>query len=159
VTAGRIGRAHGVDGSFYLEHPSRALEVGATVTAGGTARRVERSAGTAARPLVRLSGVADRTDADALRGEDVLIDDEETPLDADEWLADDLVGCRVEGLGEVTKVVSAPSCDLLVVGESEILVPFVRDAVRSVDSASRRIEVDLEFLALAPPRPPREPRR
>ncbi len=159
MTAGRIGRAHGVDGSFYLEHPSRALEVGATVTAGGTARRVERSAGTAARPLVRLSGVADRTDADALRGEDVLIDDEETPLDADEWLADDLVGCRVEGLGEVTKVVSAPSCDLLVVGESEILVPFVRDAVRSVDSASRRIEVDLEFLALAPPRPPREPRR
>lgn len=160
MTAGRIGRPHGVDGSFYLEHPSRALEVGATVTAGGTARRVERSAGTAARPLVRLSGVADRTAADALRGEEVLVEEEEeTPLDPDEWLADDLVGCRVDGLGEVTRVVSAPSCDLLVVGESEILVPFVRDAVRSVDSASRRIEVDLKFLAIAPPRPPQEPRR
>jgi 16S rRNA processing protein RimM len=42
-----------------------------------------------------------------------------------------------------------PSCELLEVrresGE-ELLVPLVRDAVRSVDVEARRIDVDLEFL-------------
>ncbi len=121
------------------------------VTVGDSVRRIERSAGTPARPLVCLSGVGDRDAADALRGADVLVEEEEPSLDPDEWLADDLVGCSVDGLGEVLRVVAAPSCDLLVVGEAEILVPFVRDAVQSVDLASRRIEVDLEFLAIDPP--------
>ena len=157
MSAGRIGRPHGVDGSFYLERPLRALELGSTVTVGDTARRVERSAGTPARPLVSLSGVEDRDAAEALRGADVLIEEEEAPLDPDEWLADDLVGCHVDGLGEVVRVVPAPSCDLLVVGDSEILVPFVRDAVRNVDLATRRIEVDLDFLAIDSP--PGKPQR
>ncbi len=157
VAVGRIGRAHGVEGSFYLERPLRALEVGATVTVAGLGRQVERSAGTPARPLVRLSGVGDRDAAEALRGEDLLAEEEQATLDRDEWLAADLVGCRVDGLGEVLRVVAAPSCDLLVVGEAETLVPFVRDAVRSVDPASRRIEVDLEFLAIDPPSPAGEP--
>jgi 16S rRNA processing protein RimM len=103
--------------------------------------------------------VEDRDAAAALRGADVLIEEEEAPLDPDEWLTDDLVGCHVDGLGEVVRVVPAPSCDLLVVGDSEILVPFVRDAVRSVDLVSRRIEVDLDFLAIDPPPAVREPQQ
>jgi len=55
------------------------------------------------------------------------------------------------------RVVPAPSCDLLVVGDSEILVPFVRDAVRNVDLTTRRIEVDLDFLAIDSP--PGKPQR
>jgi 16S rRNA processing protein RimM len=43
-----------------------------------------------------------------------------------------------------------PSCEVLEVDRpdgSELLVPMVRDAIRSIDIAARRIDVNLEFLA------------
>jgi 16S rRNA processing protein RimM len=47
-----------------------------------------------------------------------------------------------------------PSCEVLEVkraaGGPALLVPLIKDAVRSVDVASRRIEVDLRFLGEAP---------
>jgi ribosomal 30S subunit maturation factor RimM len=43
-------------------------------------------------------------------------------------------------------MVAYPSCEVLVVGEH--LVPMVRDAIRRVDVAARRIEVDARFLGL-----------
>ena len=43
-----------------------------------------------------------------------------------------------------------PSCEALEVvragGGPDLLVPMVRDAIRSVDVAARRIDVDLAFL-------------
>jgi 16S rRNA processing protein RimM len=42
-----------------------------------------------------------------------------------------------------------PSCEALEVERDEgggLLVPMVRDAIRSVDMAARRIDVDLSFL-------------
>jgi len=42
-----------------------------------------------------------------------------------------------------------PSCEVLEVDRpdgSELLVPLVRDAIRSIDVAARRIDVDLRFL-------------
>jgi 16S rRNA processing protein RimM len=47
-------------------------------------------------------------------------------------------------VGVVERVLSLPSCEVLVVGD--LLVPLVGDAVREVDLAARRIDVDLEFL-------------
>jgi 16S rRNA processing protein RimM len=53
-------------------------------------------------------------------------------------------------VGRVRRMVALPSCEALAVerpgGEPELLVPLVRDAVRSVDVAARRIDVDLGFL-------------
>jgi 16S rRNA processing protein RimM len=147
VSAGRVGRAHGLDGSFYVEHPTEPLEQGTDVTVGGRAARVERRAGTADRPIVRVSGVADRNAAEALRGERILVDGGE--LAEGEYLTDDLVGCEVAGLGVVRRVIAAPSCDLLEVGDEGVLVPFISDAVKRVDTAARVIEVDSEFLDLA----------
>ena len=46
-------------------------------------------------------------------------------------------------------MVPLPSCEALEVarpGEPDLLVPMVRDAIRSVDVAGRRIEIDLSFL-------------
>ena len=57
-------------------------------------------------------------------------------------------GCEVPGLGSVRRVIAAPSCDLLEVGDDAVLVPFVSDAIRRVDTEARVIEVDREFLAL-----------
>ena len=145
VTVGRVGRPHGLDGSFWVEEAAHPLAAGTAVQVSGARRTVERRAGTDARPLVRLEGVEEREAAASLTGKLVLVQEREAPLAADEWLAGDLEGCVVEGLGRVTRVVGAPSCDLLELDDGT-LVPLVSDAVRSIDVESRRIEVDHRFL-------------
>lgn len=146
VAAGRVGRAHGLDGSFYVDHVSEPLDPGTEVTIDGRPARVERRAGTDDRPIVRLSGVDDRSAAEALRGHRILVDAGD--LSAGEYLSADLVGCEVRGLGVVRRVLNAPSCDLLEIGDDAILVPFISDAIRSVDTDARVIEVDTDFLNL-----------
>jgi 16S rRNA processing protein RimM len=146
VSAGRVGRAHGLDGSFYVEQLAEPLTLGTDVTVAGRTARVERRAGTDARPIVRLSGVGDRDAAEALRGERILVDGGD--LAEDEYLTADLVGCEVPGLGEVRRVIAGPSCDVLEVGDEGVLVPFISDAIRRVDTADRVIEVDSAFLDL-----------
>jgi 16S rRNA processing protein RimM len=141
-----VGRAHGLDGSFYVEQPAEPLPVGADVTVGGLSTRVERRAGTDDRPIVRLGGIGDRSAAEALRGESILVDGGD--LAEGEYLTADLVGCEIPGLGPVRRVIAAPSCDLLEVGDEGVLVPFISDAVRRVDTAARLIEVDAGFLGL-----------
>jgi 16S rRNA processing protein RimM len=148
VAVGRVGKAHGLDGSFYVDAASHPLPEGITLTVQDRPRRVTRRGGTDDRPLVRIEGVDDREAADAIRGEPLLAALDDAPLEEDEWLAEDLVGCEVPGLGEVTRVVGAPSCDLLEVGPDAVLVPLISDAVKAVDVEARRIDVDLEFLAL-----------
>ncbi|MEA2432000.1 MAG: rRNA processing protein RimM [Thermoleophilaceae bacterium] len=146
VSAGRVGRAHGLDGSFYVEQLAEPLTLGTDVTVAGRTARVERRAGTDARPIVRLSGVGDRDAAEALRGERILVDGGD--LAEDEYLTADLVGCEVPGLGDVRRVIAGPSCDVLEVGDEGVLVPFISDAIRRVDTADRVIEVDSAFLDL-----------
>ena len=148
VSAGRVGRAHGRDGSFYVDRPAHSLAEGTLVRVAGADRRVARRAGTDDRPLVRLEGVEDRDAASALRGEFLLLDISEAPLEEGEFIVSDLVGCRIEGLGYVERVLDGPSCDVLEVGEEGVLVPLVSDAVKRIDLEERIIEVDREFLGL-----------
>jgi 16S rRNA processing protein RimM len=140
VSAGVVGRAHGRDGSFYVERPDHDLAEGTRVRLGGEERTVERRAGRRDRPLVRVTGVDDPR---GLRGEPLLVDVE---LEGDEWLASELVGCRVEGLTTVTRVLEGPSCGVLELDDGT-LIPFVSDAIESVDVTSRTIRVDHEFLS------------
>jgi 16S rRNA processing protein RimM len=121
--AGRIGRAHGLDGSFYVTGANpRLLELGARVTVVrsetvGEAERVGkaepigergpalgergpveivRRAGTDKRPIVRLAGVAGREAAESLRGRTLTVADVDLPeLDDGEYWAHELEGCRV----------------------------------------------------------------
>jgi 16S rRNA processing protein RimM len=145
VTAGRVGRPHGLDGSFYVEGASHGLSTGTVLNLGGVEREVTRRAGTGDRPLIRLRGVTDRDAAAALRGQLLLISEDDSPLGDDEWLAADLEGCVVLGLGRVARVLGAPSCDLLEL-EDGTLVPLVSDVVRSIDVEGGRIEIDRDFL-------------
>ena len=148
VAVGRVGRPHGRDGAFYAEGAQHALGVGTEVTVAGVRREVERRAGTADRPIIRLSGIDGREAAAGLRGEALLLEESEAALGAGEWLVADLVGCRIEGLGEVRAVLPAPSCDVLEVGDGPTLVPLVSDAVHAVDLERRVIEIDRAFLGL-----------
>jgi 16S rRNA processing protein RimM len=142
VTAGRVGRAHGRDGSFYVEARDHPLGEGTAVVLAARTHTIERRAGSDERPLVRLSGLVDREAVTELRGELLLVEDE---LGEGEWLAADLVGCEVAALGTVRRLLDAPSCDLLELDDGT-LIPFVSDAIVSVDPAARRIEVRREFL-------------
>lgn len=148
LNAGRVGRPHGLDGSFYVEEATHALAEGTEVLIGETRSSVTRRAGSDARPLIRVDGVEDRDAAQALRGQSVQVPGGREELGPDEWYDDDLVGCRVMGLGEVRAVLHGPSCDVLEVGDKAVLVPLVRDAVRNIDLDRREIDVDLAFLDL-----------
>jgi 16S rRNA processing protein RimM len=139
VTAGRVGKPHGLDGSFYVDRPQHGLAEGTELVLAGGAHRVERRAGTQDRPLIRLAGV---DDPGSLRGELLLVEDE---LGEGEWLAADLVGLDVPGMGTVSRVIDAPSCTLLELGDGT-LIPFVADAIQSVDRETGEIRVNREFL-------------
>jgi 16S rRNA processing protein RimM len=142
VSAGQVGRAHGRDGSFYVEHPADELEAGIALVVAGRERRIERRGGTGERPLLRLEGIDDPESARALRGQTLLVEGE---LADDEWLASELVGCRVEGMGEVQRVVAGPSCSLLELDDGT-LVPFISDALETVDTRAHVIRANREFL-------------
>jgi 16S rRNA processing protein RimM len=132
VTAGRVGKAHGRDGSFYVDGADHDLALGTTVSLGDRALRVDRRAGTAERPLIHLAGL---DDARPFRGEVLLV---EAELEAGEWLASDLLGCTVPGRGHVLQVLDGPSCSVLEL-EDGSLVPFVSDAIESIEGGEIRV--------------------
>jgi 16S rRNA processing protein RimM len=164
LSAGRVGRAHGLDGSFYVTGPKpRLLILGATVTVEGRGAKIVRRAGTDEHPLIRLQGIEDRDAVEVLRGLELTVDFADAPeLEEGEWWAGELEGCEVfdgeRRVGTVLHMIELPSCEALQVrlgsqsqeegssGASELLVPMVRDAIRSVDSVARRIDVDMGFL-------------
>jgi 16S rRNA processing protein RimM len=155
LEAGRVGRPHGLDGSFHVTRPrAELIPRGAMVTVRGERREIVRRAGTDARPILRLAGCETREAAEALRGESLLVARAEAPaLGEDEWWPEELEGCRVRDgdrtVGLVAGVRALPSCEALEVTREdggELLVPLVRDAVRAVDVERREIDVDMSFL-------------
>jgi 16S rRNA processing protein RimM len=155
LDAGHVGRPHGLDGSFHVTQPrGELLLAGAAVTVAGERREIVRRAGTDARPIVRLEGCDGREAAEGLRGQALLVPRAELPeLGEEEWWPEQLVGCRVRdgerAIGVVAEVRPLPSCEALEVTRDdggELLVPLVRDAVRSVDVEARDIDVDMAFL-------------
>jgi len=155
LVAGIVGRPHGLDGSFRVAQArAQLLELGARVTVGGVEREIVRRGGTEDSPILKLSGIAGRDELEPVRGAELLVPRSAAPpLEDDEYWVEELEGCAVrdghEEVGVVARLLAYPSCDLLEVrreGTGMLLVPLVRDAVRSVDVQARVIDVDLGFL-------------
>ena len=153
LNAGRVGRPHGLDGSFHVTRPRGVLlPLGGAVRVGAVVREIVRRSGTEERPILRLRGVDARPAAEALRGQDLLVARADAPpLAEGEYWAEDLEGCAVttpdgRELGVVEQLRALPSCEALEVGE--LLVPMVGDAVLEVDVDARRIVVDPQFLGV-----------
>jgi len=156
LIAGRVGRPHGLDGSFHVTRPRPSLlPLGGELRIVGRRAEIVRRSGTEDRPILRLDVAASREDVVALRAEDLLVARAAAPaLDADEWYAEDLQGLRVldgdTAVGTVRELLALPSCEVLEVergdGTAPLLVPLVRDAVRRVDVAAGTVDVDLAFL-------------
>jgi 16S rRNA processing protein RimM len=165
LTVGRVGRAHGLDGSFYVTRAqARMLGLGGELELAGRKAEIVRRAGTDKHPIIRLGGVQSRAEAEALRGQELTADIRDAPALADgEWWAHELEGCAVmDGehlLGTVSSLLVLPSCEALEVapanGGAVVIVPMVKDAIRSVDPAGARIDVDGAFLNLEGENPPR----
>jgi 16S rRNA processing protein RimM len=164
VPAGRVGRPHGLDGSFYVTRAvARLLGVGSTVHVAGREAEIVRRAGTPERPILRIAGVEDRDGARELRGAELTVQQAELPeLAEGEWWAHELAGCVVRDgdheVGVVTGLLELPSCEALEVRRSDapgtLLVPLVKDAIRSVATRRREIDIDLGFLEDGPPGSP-----
>jgi 16S rRNA processing protein RimM len=157
LAVGRIGRPHGLDGSFHVTQPrERVLEATEEVILQDRPVAIVRRSGTPVAPILRLAGMTTREHVEAVRGTDLFVPRSVAPpLEEDEWLAEDLVGCRVvDGetrIGVVAKLLPYPSCELLEVqrfepGAKALLVPLISDAVRTVDVAEQVIDINSAFL-------------
>ena len=100
-------------------------------------------------PVIFLEGVTDRTIAETLIRAILLVqaDVEALPQEPDAWYDHQLVGLKVvrDGveIGEVARVDHFPAQDLLAVkvGETEVLVPFVKAIVPEVDVKAGRVVI------------------
>jgi len=134
VAVGRVGRPHGIDGSFVVEEASQAPErfaVGAHLLAGGAEARVVATKVSAGRRVVRL----DRT---VPRGTLLEVERADLPPAAEgSFYVFELVGLAVveEGgrpLGVVADVAPGVANDVLEL-DSGVLLPLVEACVRSID--------------------------
>lgn len=113
-------------------------------------REVESSRLHKGQILLKLRGTADIDAAEKLRGALVQVRaDDAVQLPADEYYIYDLLGCElftVEGrrLGVLASVLRGEANDAYVIrqeGGSELLLPAIKQVVREVDIAHRRIVV------------------
>jgi 16S rRNA processing protein RimM len=147
VPIGRVGRPHGIDGSFFVEGPSERAEAfatGATLYVDGAPVKVVSSKrGSQSRPVIRLERRVER-------GATLAVPRESLPaLDADEYYAFQLVGLEVEEeggrlLGRVREVLDYPANDVLEL-DSGVSLPLVEACVRKVDLEGGRIVIAAGF--------------
>lgn len=158
VVVGRIGRPHGIRGEVTVEprtdEPDERFAPGAVLSVDAPVSElvVDRLHWHSGRLLVTFRGVADRNDAEALRGLLLHVerDADAVPEDPDEFYDSSLVDCAVEltdgtPVGVVAEVVHLPGQDLLAIrtpDDRDVLVPFVEAMVPTVDVPGRRIVID-----------------
>jgi len=157
LTVARIGRVHGVLGEVTIEvrtdEPDERFFIGSVLATEPasfgplTITSVRNHNGIL---LLSFQGILDRNAAEKLR--DVLlvadVDVNAEGFDEDDFHIQQLLGCRVvtesgTEIGLVTDVVPLPGQDLLAVDNAgkEILIPFVRAIVPTVDVKNKLIIV------------------
>ncbi len=148
---GRIGRSHGVGGEVSVRPLT---EVGARFEPGSVLRledgrtlTVERARPHRDRVLVKFEEVADRNQADELRGSVLVIPADQAPSidEADRFWVHQVVGLEVvtdrgRSLGRIREVQENPANDLWVTDEGA-LIPAVRGVVVDVDLARGRVTI------------------
>lgn len=158
VAVGRIGKAHGIRGDAFVEPwtdtPDERFAPGVrllTDPAECGPLTVAGSREQSGKLVVHFDGVEDRTAVEALRGTLLLVPAADRPAieDPDEFYDSDLLGLVVRTvagrvLGPVIDVLHSPAGSLLSieVAGREVLVPFRREFVPTVDLAAGIAEID-----------------
>ena len=100
-------------------------------------------------PVLFLEGVDDRSAAESLIKAILIVEQEveQLPPEPDAWYDHQLVGLKVfrdgQEIGSVVRVDHLPGQDLLVIKtlDKEVLLPFVKAFVPTVDVSNNRIDV------------------
>lgn len=158
VIVGRVGRAHGIHGELSVElrtdEPATRFALGAVLRPEPSNRRqltVRSARRYGDRLLVCFVEVADRTEAETLRGANLMVDvaGHERPVDPEEFYDHQLVGLVVHTtggrrVGVVAAVEHRPGQDMLVVDADRgvHLVPFVLALVPEVDLVAGTLLVE-----------------
>jgi 16S rRNA processing protein RimM len=147
VPVGRVGKPHGLDGSFFVDGPSERAEAfasGAVLYVDGDPVKIVASKrGSQNRPVIKL-------ERRVARGATLTVPRASLPaLGDDEYYAFQLVGLTVEEesgrlLGRVADVVDYPANDVLEL-DSGLSLPLVEACVRKVDLDGGRIVVTAGF--------------
>lgn len=150
VLIGRIVGSFGIKGEVkvqpFTDFDER-FDPGQTVIIGPSPRKIESSRFHKGHWLLSLEGCSSRTAAEELQWEELYAPSDGRPeMPEDTFLTKDLIGMEVfeeDGtlLGTVKDVLPYPAHDLFQVGE--LLIPAVKEFVREVDPAARRITVRL----------------
>ena len=151
-----------ITGSYGVRGEARVKSFCADPTAIGDYGPLSDEAGTKSwtltitRPVkegfaIRLSGVTSKEQADALKGTRLYAPRTALPaLPDDEFYYSDLIGLDVfdtggQKIGRVNAVYDHGAGDILGIasqGGGTMLLPFTRDAVPTIDLASRRVIID-----------------
>ncbi|MGB6181387.1 MAG: ribosome maturation factor RimM [Rhodococcus sp. (in: high G+C Gram-positive bacteria)] len=170
LVVGRVAKSHGIKGEVVVEvrtdDPDQRFAPGSVLQ--GRSRRdnrtteftVEAVRDHSGRLLLRLKGIDDRGDADALRGTLFVVDTADLPPsdDPDEFYDHELEGMTVQYadshalagqvIGTVTEVLHSAAGELLSIKPAddtirrELLVPFVAAIVVSVSRGASVVEID-----------------
>jgi 16S rRNA processing protein RimM len=156
VALAAVAGAHGVKGELRLKLFSAgadSLARHATVFLGGREVRLESVKPAGKNVIARIAGIADRSAAEALRGQLIEVDRAALPLlDEGEYYHADLIGLPCvdragTSVGTVAAVENFGAGDLLEIeteGGKRSLIPFKPDVA---DLEDGRIVLDPDFLA------------
>jgi len=146
VAVGRVGKRHGLDGSFFVEQASEDPDrfvVDAVVYVDGAPALVVGSKRSGGRPVIRL-------DREVERGTELTVPREKLPpTEENEYYAFELVGLEVEeeggrSLGRVAQVAPGVANDVLEL-DSGVVLPLVEACVREIGLERGRIVVAAGF--------------
>lgn len=156
VTLGAIVGAHGVRGlvrvKSFTQDQDDIAAYGSLKDVDGNSYELTVTGRKKGLLLVRIAGIRDRNQAEALRGVELLIERDRLPeADEDEFYHADLIGLQADlaagtHLGEVVAVQNFGAGDLLEIrreGSREtVLVPFNADVVPEIDLDGGRVLID-----------------
>ena len=166
LTIAHVVRPHGIRGALLVDcspdHVAYLEQLPEVILHGGKAKeatyRVRSVSGIPKKLIVALEGVDDRNTSDLLRGATVDARRNDLPeLEEGEVYLADLEGCEVfaasdgRGIGRVSAATSLPANVVITIDTADgtqVLAPFINDAVPDVDIVARRLTIDTHFLGL-----------
>lgn len=158
ICVGAIAGSFGVQGEVRLKSfcadPTAIADYGPLFTEDGAqSYQIKLTRAVAGGLGARITGVATKEQADALRGVSLYVDRAKLPnLPDDEFYHTDLIGLAAHDtggvlIGTVQAVHNHGAGDLLEIAgaglKTSLLLPFTRAVVPTVDLAAKRIVVDL----------------
>jgi 16S rRNA processing protein RimM len=146
---------HGVRGELkcriVTDFPEKRFRRGTSVIIDGTSHRIQAARIQGGHVLLKLADIADREAAQAYRNKEILVRTEDAvTLPEGQFYWHQVIGLQVEDaithetLGTVTDIIETGANDVYVVkgARGEILVPAIKDVVKSIEPERQRMLVE-----------------